>query len=194
MFGVMMFKKQKIFYTPLLSDRVIIQDDFKSTLIDNIYAYRQEDLKQKENAERVMSDGRKGYYTNSLTVDTCPIEELTQLVLALENKIQQEMDEELCVRDFGFVINPKGTYQTIVNNSDVEFNGHYILQCGDDAGIHNGEVRLLNPNTYTKPIYQSVLAIESMFYVWPGSVMWEQLPSLNPTDRITVQLYIERNK
>lgn len=189
-----MFKKQKIFYTPLLSDRVMLQDDIKSTLIDSIYEYREEDLLQREDAERVMNDGRKGYYTNSLTIDTCPIEELNQLVSVLENKIQQEMDEELYVKDFGFVINSKGTYQTIVNNADVEFNGHYILQCGDDAGIHNGEVRLLNPNTYTKPMYQSVLAIESMFYVWPGPVMWEQLPSLNSTDRITVQLYIERNK
>jgi len=192
-----MFNKQKLFYTPLYADVVKINPEYKEQLIEDLIKYADEDIPIADGDERIMNDGRKGYYSTAMTFVDCDIPSLKTFVLALQDKVQQEIDNDLFVADFGFNIHQKGTYQTLVNNPDVEYNGNYILKCGpDNSGINmselNGEYRLVNPNTFTKPIYHPVQAREDMFFVWPGSVMWEMLPNRTDNNRISIQLYIER--
>lgn len=187
-----MFHKQKAFYTPIYSNKIDINDDFKKQVVADIEEYAKEDCSEMHDGRQV-NDGRKGYYSTEMSFDNVKIPSLNALVLALQDKIIEGVDGDLRIEEYGLNIHPTGTYQTLINNSNVEFNGVYILKCGDMHGIHNGEMRLVNPNPYTKPLYQSVLCNEGILYLWPGPVMFEVLPVKSLIDRVSVILSVNRN-
>ena len=183
-----MFHKQKAFYTPIYSSNIDINEDYKKQVLTDIDAYVQsEDIED----DRQLFDGRKGYYSTEMSFDNVKIPSLNALVLALQDKIIEGVSGDLRITEYGININPHKTYQTIINNSnDALYNGVYLLQCGDQHGIYNGEMRLINPNTYQTPIYHSVLANEGLLYLWPGPVMYEVLPVKSLVDRVSIVLSV----
>jgi hypothetical protein len=183
-----MFHKQKAFYTPVWIDKVELDADFETALKSDILDYIKNDTGDKY---RTMLDGRKGYYSTSMTYSNCKLHALKQLVQTIEEKVITEIDPTTVVGDFGINCNPTGTYQPIINGTEVKYNCLYIIDCDADMGIANGEYRLINPNSYASPLYHSVPVTKAQLYVWPGPVFYEMLSYYGTEDRLSLLINFE---
>ena len=193
-----MLHKSKAFYTPVYSTTVPMVSEFKENLKTELSDFAQNDIPTADGDDRIMHDGKKGYYSNAMTFENSTLPMLNTFVLALQDLVKERLDPQLYVADYGFNIHTVGTYQTIINNREVEWNGNFILTCPNNIPQHNGEYRLVNPNTWTIPLYHSLPVRENMLFLWPGPVLYEMQP-IRPdieeqVDRISIQLYIERER
>jgi hypothetical protein len=106
-----MFHKQKAFYTPIWIDKVELDDSFQTALIEDIQNYIKNDTGDNY---RTMKDGRKGYYSTSMTYSNCKLQSLKMLVQTIEEKVITEIDPDVFVADFGLNSNATGTYQPMM--------------------------------------------------------------------------------
>lgn len=184
-----MFHKQKAFYTPIWIDKVELDDSFQTALIEDIQNYIKNDTGDNY---RTMKDGRKGYYSTSMTYSNCKLQSLKMLVQTIEEKVITEIDPDVFVADFGLNSNATGTYQPIANDATVKYNCMFIIDCDADRPEFNGEYRLINPNSYASPLYHPLPVNKYQLFVWPGPVFFEMLTYYGETDRLSLLLNFER--